>query len=276
MRIDPALSILLVLAFPGQSFGHRLDEYLQATTISVEKDRIAVEMRLSPGVAVAPFVLSRIDRNGDGIISPAEEAAYVGELLGDVALTLDGDALPLHLVSKTFARIDDMREGMGDIHLSFIANIPRRDVAARKLIFENSHCKQIAAYLVNAIVPSDPDIRITGQTRDFKQSSYRLDYSQAGVAFGPFSLASWSGQRVGLIALALLMTIRFACAWWRRQRANANSLAPTDGRRAAMFEFNRHGVHLTRGGNGPAVDGCTAWPGESPAQNHTRRRSGDR
>jgi hypothetical protein len=211
MRINPALLSFVALALPGPLLAHRLDEYLQATTISVEKDRISVEMRLSPGVAVTPFVLATIDRNGDGVISPTEEAGYVEQLLGDISLKLDGDVLPLRLVSKTFPRVEDMREGMGEIRLTFLAAVPRQNVSARQLIFENSHEKRIAAYLVNAIVPSDTDLRITAQSRNFQQSSYRLDYSQAGGA-------SWSGQRAGLMALALLMAVRFAYSWWRRAR----------------------------------------------------------
>jgi len=207
MRINPALFSFVILAFPAPSLAHRLDEYLQATTISIEKDRIAVEMRLSPGVAVAPFVLSTIDRNGDGVISAIEEADYVRQLLQDISLTLDGDVLALRLVSKTFARVEDMREGMAEIYLTFFAAVPRQDVTARQLIFENSHQKRIAAYLVNAIVPSDPDIRITAQSRNFQQSSYRLDYSQAGG----------ESQHAWLLALAVLMAVRFGYLWWRRR-----------------------------------------------------------
>jgi hypothetical protein len=219
MRISPVLLSLALLAFPRPSFGHRLDEYLQATTISLEKDRIALEMRLSPGVAVAPFVIAAIDRNGDGVISPAEEATYVAQLLGDVTLTLDGDALPLHLTSKVFASVQDMREGLGEIHLEFWADVPRQDIGARKLLFENGHLKQIAAYLANAIVPADPDLRITGQTRNFQQSSYRLDYTQVRISLSSFSWASWSRQQAWLIAVALLMTTRFVWLWWRRRGA---------------------------------------------------------
>ena len=221
MRASPILLSLALLAFAGPSFGHRLDEYLQATTISLEKGRIGVDMRLSPGVAVAPFVIAAIDQNGDDVISPAEESAYVGRLLADISLTLDGDTLPLHLSSRSFASVQDMRAGMGEIHLAFLADIPRQDVGARKLLFENGHLKQIATYLVNAVVPADPDLRIAGQKRNFQQSSYRLEYTQARVSIGSFSWASWSRQQAWLIAAALLMTTRFLRVWWRRQFATA-------------------------------------------------------
>ena len=43
-------------------------------------------MRLSPGVVVTPILSATIDRNGDGVISAAEEAAYTERLLRDVSL----------------------------------------------------------------------------------------------------------------------------------------------------------------------------------------------
>jgi hypothetical protein len=211
--MNPAQLSFILLALSGQVFAHRLDEYLQATMISLGQDRIAVEMRLSPGIAVAPFVIATIDRDGDGAISSTEEMACVEQLLRNISMSLDGDILALHLVSKTFARVQDMREGRGEILLEFFADIPRRDRGARKLLFENNYQRQIAAYLVNAIAPSDPDIRIRAQTRNFQQSSYRLDYSQARTSSGPLSTSSWFGQRAWLVALALLITTRFAFLW---------------------------------------------------------------
>jgi len=63
-----------ILFFVGTSASaHRLDEYLQATTISVEKDRIQVQIRLTPGIAVVPSVLRNIDIDADGVISNAEQ-----------------------------------------------------------------------------------------------------------------------------------------------------------------------------------------------------------
>src|SRR5271169_3042566 len=100
MRLNPA-TLGLFLLLSAHSIAHGLDECLQATTISLEKDRITVAMRLSPGVSVAPFVLASIDRNADGVISDAEETAYAQRLLHDVSLVLDGDALALRLVSKS-------------------------------------------------------------------------------------------------------------------------------------------------------------------------------
>ena len=52
---------------------HRLDEYLQATVISLEKDRVEASLRLTPGVAVSAAVLAAVDDNSDGTIIDGEQ-----------------------------------------------------------------------------------------------------------------------------------------------------------------------------------------------------------
>jgi len=122
MRLAAAGAILLFVGTPA--FAHRLDEYLQATTISVEKDRVQAQIRMTPGVAVFPVVLAHIDTDADGVISEAEQRAYAEGVLGDLSLTIDGDRLQLRLVSSKFANIEEMKEGRGEIQLEFDADVP--------------------------------------------------------------------------------------------------------------------------------------------------------
>ncbi len=177
-RLAAAGAILLSVGAPAAA--HRLDEYLQATTISVEKDRVQAQIRLTPGVAVFGKLLANIDTDTDGVISEAEQRAYAKRVLRDLSLTIDGGAVQLRLVSSKFARTEEMREGGGDIELEFNADVPRGG-PNRRLIFENRHQRRIAAYLVNCLVPRDPAIRVTAQNRNYRQSFYQLDYVQAGV-----------------------------------------------------------------------------------------------
>jgi len=214
-RLAAVGAILLWAGTPGSA--HRLDEYLQATTISVEKDRIQMQLRLTPGVAVFPIVLPNIDTNLDGVISEAEQQAYAERMLRDVSLTIDGHRLPLRLTSTKFARTEEMKEGRGEIQLEFDADVPRNG-PNRELIFENHHQSRIAAYLVNCLVPRDPDIRLTRQNRNYQQSFYRLDYVQAGVRSSPLSFAWWSGGRTWLCVVAVFLFVRFAWLW--RQQTN--------------------------------------------------------
>jgi HupE / UreJ protein len=173
----------LVIGFAGlvmvacPSFAHRLDEYLQATIISVQEDHVELSMRLIPGVAVSSVVLADIDSNRDGAISEAEGRAYGARVLHELSLSLDGHRLDPRLVSATFPRIEDIEAGLGEIHLEFTAALPRGE-ASQKLIFENHHAAAISAYLVNCLAPQDPRIRILAQNRNRNQSVYELNYLQ--------------------------------------------------------------------------------------------------
>jgi len=220
-RLAAAGAILLLVGTPASA--HRLDEYLQATTISLEKDRVQAQIRLTPGVAVFPIVLANIDTDADGVISEAEQRAYAERVLGDLSLTIDGDRLRLQLVSLKFAKIEEMKEGLGEIQLEFDADVPGGG-PNRSLTFENQHQSRIAAYLVNCLVPRDPDIRITAQNRNYQQSFYQLDYMQADVRSGPRSSAWWSSSSgwLGVAALLLLAGLGFV---WRRARLANDAIA---------------------------------------------------
>lgn len=217
LRLAAAGAILLLAGTPASA--HRLDEYLQATTISVEKDRVQAQIRLTSGVAVFPTVLESIDTDADGVISEAEQRAYAQRVLGDLSLTIDGDRLQLRLVSMKFATIEEMKEGSGEIQLEFDAEVSSIGLN-RRLIFENQHQSGIAAYLVNCLVPRDPDIRITAQNRNYEQSFYQLDYVEAEVRSGPQSSAWWSSSRGWLGAAALLLFAGFSFVWRRARAAN--------------------------------------------------------
>ncbi len=165
----------------GVASAHRLDEYLQATILLVDKDQVHASMRLIPGVAVASSVIASIDSNGDGVLSEAEQRAYAERVLGDLSLKVDGYRLRPTLVSAEFPQVEQMREGIGEIHIEYTVDLPHGG-PNRRLILEDRHQMGDAAYLVNALVPSDPDIRIVAQSRNERQSFYQLDYVQAGGA----------------------------------------------------------------------------------------------
>src|SRR4051812_24934076 len=112
---------LLLLWVATPVFAHRLDEYLQAATFNLERDRIAIELRLTPGLAVLEKVLAAIDTSPDAAISDAERIAYGNRVLNDLSLSLDGHRLPLQLVSCTFPERQDMKQGVGEIVLNLEA-----------------------------------------------------------------------------------------------------------------------------------------------------------
>lgn len=211
MRLAAAAVSLLLAGTPAAA--HILDEYLQATTISVEKARLQAEIRLTPGVALFPKIIATIDTDANGVISEAEQHAYAARVLGDLSLAVDGNYLPLRLAALNFPGIEEMKEGHGEIQLELIADVPPGRATHRTLTFENHHQRQMAAYLVNCLVPRDPDIQIKAQNRNHDQSFYQLDYVQAGLGPGPQSSAEWRRSWIWLGAAALLLVAGAVFLW---------------------------------------------------------------
>src|SRR5258705_6480975 len=85
----PILLFLIFVTLPTIVLAHRLDEYLQATLVVIEPDRVRLQINLTPGVAVAEKVLALVDRNRDGVISTNEAAAYCELLKHDLIVQLD-------------------------------------------------------------------------------------------------------------------------------------------------------------------------------------------
>jgi hypothetical protein len=166
MRKLLIVGVAMLLSLPAAASAHRLDEYLEAAILSVESGRVDGSMRLVPGVAVAPAVTSSIDANHDGLLSDAEQQAYILRVLKDVSLSAGGQPLQLGVVSADFPPIDAMKQGVGEIRINFTAGMPSGG-ASHRLVFENHHQSNIAVYLVNSLVPNDKTIQITAQNRVF-------------------------------------------------------------------------------------------------------------
>ena len=175
------LLLLVGLAIPGFGFprsseAHRLDEYLQATRISIELERISVEMSLTPGAAVADKVFADIDQDRSGTVSTAEAAAYARLVISSLTLSVDGRSWALTLDGFSFPQLADMRNGEGIIRLRASAKIQQSSIGPHRLSFANTYRSDIGVYLINALIPSDGRIRITGQSRDTLQNEFRMDY----------------------------------------------------------------------------------------------------
>ena len=167
---------LLISASPS---AHRLDEYLQAARVSLERTQVTLEVDLTPGVSVADGIIALIDRDGDNRITPFEARSYAEGVLGDVVVELDGRSVAMTLAHVEAPSTDEMRHGMGTIQLQAVGDVeqvamwPRQ----RQLHLQNNHHEASSVYLVNALIPSDNGITVVAQTRDAKQRDVSIDYS---------------------------------------------------------------------------------------------------
>jgi hypothetical protein len=176
MRLAAAGAMLLLVGLiRAPASAHRLDEYLQATLIGVSPRGTEIEIQLTPGVAMLPVLLAAIDQDGDGRISTEEERAYVGRVMREVELRVDGAGTPLTLVESRFPSIDSMREGLGTIVVKL-----RSARSGRVLRFENRHLPEVSVYLVNCLTDSADGLVVSRQDRDPAQKSIEVAYSFAG------------------------------------------------------------------------------------------------
>jgi hypothetical protein len=156
---------------------HRVDEYLQATRLSIDIQRVDLEIDLTPGIALASEVFASIDTNRDGEISSAEGEAYAQQMLHSAELSVDGRHVPVTLLESSFPQFRDMSLGVGTIRLRATAKVPAAGAGHHQLSFLNTHRSESSVYLVNALVPANPRIQLADQRRDSAQRGLTLDYT---------------------------------------------------------------------------------------------------
>jgi hypothetical protein len=195
-KIAAAIAACVLLS-GATAFAHRIDEYLQATILSLETNRVQASMRLIPGILVSPSVVASIDSNGDSVFSESEERAYAQRVLGDLSITIDGKSVQPKLVSWSFPQPAQMRDGLGEIHIEYATDLPSGG-RNRSLILANHHLSRTSVYLMNVLASQDRDVRILAQKRNEQQSLYELDYQQMAAASDAQPRTPWAGIRIGL------------------------------------------------------------------------------
>jgi hypothetical protein len=165
-----------LLALPSAAWAHRLDEYLQATLVTIEPSGLRLQINLTPGVAVADRVLTRIDRDHDGVISTNEAAAYAESVRRDLVVMRDRHKLALNLTASSFPTPSELRTGSGIIQLEFSAGLDPLSPGAHKFSLKNRHLPSVSVYLFNAAQPRSTAIQITKQTRNKHQSTGEIDF----------------------------------------------------------------------------------------------------
>jgi hypothetical protein len=178
----------------------RLDEYLQASRLSVDRDGVTLEIDLTPGVSVASQVLALIDTNRDGQLSVTEGKAYANQVLNSVSLSIDGQPVALILTGEQFPQPGEMTLGTGMIRLRANAKIPEVAAGGHQVFYRNSHQPKMSVYLANALVPSDDQVEISGQSRDYAQHELIVDYRVTPKTKWPRSL--WLIASLAIAGLA--------------------------------------------------------------------------
>jgi len=203
-----ALSLILVLLASVSGAAHRRDEYLQATRIAIEPDRVDIFLDLTPGIAVAERVLADVDRDRSGSISPGESSGYARVLLGALELDVNGSALPIELVGSSASTVEAMRGGEGAIRVTASARLPPLGAGRHRLRYRNNFRPDLGVYLANALVPASDRIAVTAQRRDVDQRELTIDYT-VGAA---------TETRVWKLAVGISSACLFVALVWSARR----------------------------------------------------------
>ena len=199
----PLVVLCAWLATVPPAGAHRLDEYLQATRLSIDIQRVDLEIDLTAGAALASNVFAWIDTNRDAEISSAEGDAYARQVLRSVVLKVDGWPVPVTLAGASFPQFRDMRLGVGTIRLRATAKVPSAAAGRHQVSFLNTHRLESSVYLVNALVPENPRIQLGDPRRDRWQHGLTLDYTV--IADTPSPLDRTFALLAGLAMLGWLL-----------------------------------------------------------------------
>ncbi len=205
------LILLGLCGFSWSTFAHQLDEYLQATLVSIEPGEIRLEVNLTPGVAIADKVIGLIDRNQDGVVSTNEAAAYAESLRHDLAVRLDGKNAGLRVMTVTFPDLAELRTGWGIIQIEYSVAAGVLASGAHTLTLENRHQPSMSVYLLNAIQPVSSSIQIVEQKRNGRQTAGEIAFEFRPPTRG-------FGVRGAVISFGALLCIALFTGVWQVKR----------------------------------------------------------
>jgi len=205
--------ICLWLAMVSSAAAHRLDEYLQATCLSIDLARVDVEIDLTPGISMASNVFGWIDTNRDGEISQVEGEAYARAMLRSTVLKADGSPMPMTLEESSFPTLREMSLGVGTIRLRATAAIPAAAPGRHQISFRNMHHPESSVYMVNVLVPENRRLQFGEQRRDVAQLGLTLDYTVTGDAPKDRTLT------LALLGFAMAGCLSLRLAISRREKA---------------------------------------------------------
>ena len=171
------VSLLALLLLPSSVQAHRLDEYLQATLVTIEPGEVRFQINLTPGVEVADKVLAFIDRDHNGVLSINEAAAYCESLKRDLGIYLDGQKITLKLTVSNFPAVTELRTGWGFMQVEFSAAVGPLAPGPHKLELKNRHLPRLSVYLLNAAQPNSSLVQITKQKRNKNQSTGEIEFT---------------------------------------------------------------------------------------------------
>jgi nickel/cobalt transporter (NicO) family protein len=168
--------VSLLLSLPALAQAHALDEHLQLTYLTIKPQQVIVELNMTPGVLVAPGIITALDTDGDRQISAAEGQIYAQTVVSKLVLQLDGQPLSLTITSIEMPPYLNLQVGYGLIKIFAEATLPANLSGAHRLYYKNNYVPEGAKYQVNAFVEQNAPVKLAAQDRDEVQQSINVGY----------------------------------------------------------------------------------------------------
>ena len=181
MSLPSVFALLLALVAATSASAHRLDETLRAATLSIDDRLLSIELRVTPGASVARQALAQIDANGDGVFSADERERYADRVRAELTLRIDGRPQQLRGVASSFPTSAEILAGTGDIVFELQADV-RGGGETHTVELDQGSRDASDVYMVNALLPTNPRMRVVSQSRNHDQSIYRMVFTRAADA----------------------------------------------------------------------------------------------
>ena len=205
MAVLLALLTTIAIGCGARVSAHRLDEFLQAARIGVGRDRVQLEMDLTPGIVVADGVIRDIDADRNGVLSQDEQRAYADRVLGALTLRIDDSPLPrMQTAASSFPDVAALHTGDATITIRAEAGVARLERGPHRLFFHNANAADSSVYLANALVSEDLDVAVTEQRRVEDQSALTIGF----VVRATSARRRWAWIGLGCVCLLTVSLTR--------------------------------------------------------------------
>lgn len=217
--------VLLLTVLAGWLFtarpasAHPLDVYLQSSYLTISATSVDVELDLSPGVLVAPAVLSTLDVDGDRDVSRAEARTYAANVLAEVTVEVDGTAWDLRMTAVDTPSYLVLQAGYGTLRVHATASGSGAGGSSQhSLTYRNGFTGADVSYQVNAYL--DDAVTVDRQQRSDTQQQSTITYTAATGGTAD-SRADDSGEQRTAASTTAATTGRLAgylesssLSWW--------------------------------------------------------------
>ncbi|MEO7270492.1 MAG: TonB-dependent receptor [Vicinamibacterales bacterium] len=205
-----ALVAAVSAASATPSFAHRLDELFQAARVTLQSDRVVVDLDLAPGIQVAPQVIDALDADGNGVISEPEGLDFARRVVQQSRVSVDDTALSLSVTAHDEPAVARLRGGAGVIHVQAQASLHSTVAEGGHVVrYRNGFDPVRSLYAANATLPTDRRIVIREQERHEDQRALAIRFETLPRRKGRAALV------MGLFAALLLL------GRWRRYGVSA-------------------------------------------------------